>query len=174
MRSILRSKKADATDGLMMMITLFFLAVSLLIVGFVNSKISNIISTTDGLNSTTTATSAVTQLDLITSTSIQKGFAILFAFLCIGSLLTSFLVRVHPAFFFIYIITTGVMVILGAILGNVYNTLINNETLIDVASQQTMTNWIMTHIVGIMLAVVAISLIVLFAKVPDETGGSVV
>ena len=174
MRSILRSKKADATDGLMMMITLFFLAVSLLIVGFANSKISNIISTTDGLNSTTTATSAVTQLDLITSTYIQKGFAILFAFLCIGSLLTSFLVRVHPAFFFIYIITTGVMVILGAILGNVYNTLINNETLIDVASQQTMTNWIMTHIVVIMLAVVAISLIVLFAKVPDETGGSVV
>jgi hypothetical protein len=154
-----------------MLITLFFLAVAMLVVGFAISKISNVVSTTEGLNSTSTATNVIYQLNLMTSTTINKGFAILFTFLCIGSILTSFLVRVHPAFFFIYIITTGVMVILGAVLGNVYNTLINDTTLIDVASQQTMTNWIMSHIVGIMIAVVAISLIVLFAKVPDEISG---
>ena len=163
-------KKADATDGIIILITVFFLAVSFIVVAFINNKLSNTISTT-ALNQTSVATQVTATMNRITTNGIQQGFVMIFSFLVIGTMLSSFLVRVHPAFMFLYIIMAGLMVLLGAIFANMYNALINNATLGEIALQQTAMNWIMSHIVAIMIATVALSVVILMAKPPESSGG---
>lgn len=163
---MLKNKKADVSDGIIILITLFFLAVSFVVVAFINDNLSEIISTTE-LNTTQVATSAAAAMNRMTTNGIQQGFVIIFAFLVIGTLLSSFLVRVHPVFLFLYIIMAGIMVILGVVLANTYNTLINAEAISEIAGQQTQINWIMSHIITIMIATVALSVIILLAKPPE-------
>lgn len=167
---MIRGKKADASDGIIILVMIFFLAVSFIVAAFVNSKISTIISTT-ALNQSDSAAKIVQSVDKVTTNGIQQGFVMMFVFMVIGTILSSFLVRVHPAFFFLYLIFAAVTVILGAILGNVYSNFINNATMAEVAAQQPQINWIMSHIVVIMISTIAISVLVLFAKPPEFGGG---
>jgi hypothetical protein len=165
----LRNKKGDVSDGIIIVVTLFFLAIAFIAVAFINDKFSWVIRNTV-LNETSVADQIADSVDLITTKTIQQGYAMIFAFLCIGTLLSSFLVRVHPAFFFMYILFGGFMVILGVVLANAYSAFINNDTLATIASQQTMITWIMTHVVKIMIGVIALSVVVLMAKQPESGG----
>lgn len=166
---MLRNKKADASDGMIILIMVFFLAVSFIVVAFFNDKLSTIITTT-ALNQTSVAAQIGTTMDRITTNGIQQGFVMIFAFLVIGTMLSSFLVRVHPGFLFLYILLAGFTVIVGVVLANAYNAVIQNATLNPIAGQQTMITWVMTNIIKIMIATIALSVIVLLAK-PPEIGG---
>jgi len=161
------SKRGDVSDGIVILITLFFIAVAFIAVAFINDKFKDVVADT-ALNESTAASSIVSGLDRITTSGIQNGFVLIFGFLVIGTLVSSFLVRVHPAFIFLYIIFAGFAVILAVVIANAYNTMINATALQSIAAQQGMMNWIMQHIVKIIIGVIGLSMIVLFAKFPDN------
>lgn len=161
-------KRGDVSDGIIIIVTLFFLAIAFLVAAFVNDKLKDVVETTP-LNDTEVASTIIDKMDNITSTSIQRGFVMIFAILVIGTMVSSFLVRVHPAFIFVYILFMGFTVFVSIILANTYDMVIENATLAEIANQQTMTNWIMAHIVKIMIGVVALSVFILFAKIPEDT-----
>jgi len=170
----MRGKKGDASDIVTFLIIVFFLGVSFLVVSFANNEFSNIIKETK-LNSTPVASSVTDKLDTITSTTLQKTFVFIVAMLIIGMMISAFMVDVHPVFLFIYIFILAITLFITAPLSNTYESLMNVDTLNPIASQQTMTNWIMEHLVGIMLGVGALSMIILFGKLrggPGLSGGS--
>lgn len=168
---MLKNKRADASGFILFGILLFFFAVSLLVGAFTTSKLKSAI-TGSALNDTTIAPTIVTRMDDVTNTSIQNGYVVIFVFLIVGLLLSSFLVRIHPIFIFIYIIFLGVSIFVSAILANIYQELTEVSLINSVASQQTMITWIMSHIALIMLGVGALSLIITFSKIFGQGGYS--
>lgn len=160
---IRKNKKGDASNYITFVIIVFFLAVSLLITAFMNDQIYEAINTTE-LNDTSVSPNVLTQLDLMTTSTIQNGFVAIFAFLIIGMMVSSFMVRIHPIWLFIYIIFLAITLFTAMPLANAYQLLMNNEALSSVADQQNMINWIMENLVMITLGAGALSLIVTFAK----------
>ncbi|MBD3252884.1 hypothetical protein GF386_04080 [Candidatus Pacearchaeota archaeon] len=166
-----RNKRGDASNFVTFIIVLFFLAVSFLIAAFVNDNISDVIKETD-LNTTTYASSYTGAIDQMTTTTIQRGFAMIIAFLVIGMMISAFLIRIHPIFIFIYIITLGISLFAMIPIANTYEILIGTDALSSVADQQTMINWIMQYSVFILLGAGALSIIIIFAKLAGGTQSS--
>ena len=161
------NKKGDVSEGITFIVVIFFLAVSLLIAAFVNDKLKNIVEDTP-LNSTTASASIISGMNKITTTGVQQGFTLIFSFLIIGMMLSSFMTRVHPAWLFLYIIFLAFAVIMAAPLANTYNVLANTDAIKSVADQQTQINWIMQHSIKILIGAVALSMVILFAKLPEN------
>jgi hypothetical protein len=88
------------------------------------------------------------------------------AFLIIGQIISSFLVKYHPVFIVLFILIAGFSVFISFVLGNAYSAFVNAEEINDVASHYTTMNWIWQHIGVIMSAISALNLIVLFARLP--------
>lgn len=161
----LNHKKGDVTEGLTFVVIIFFLAVSLLVSGFVITKIKLAVEDT-ALSNSTSAPDIIDGLDNLSTTGVQRAFVFLFAFLIVAMMMTAFLVRVHPAWLFLYVIFMAISVILAVLVSNTYSALINTEALRDYAATQTQITWVMTHSVKIVIGAVALSLIILFAKPP--------
>lgn len=157
------NKKGDATDYMIILLIIFFLAVSFIIGIFVNTKISDVISTT-ALNESVAYESINTSFTNINANGVQRAFVAMFAILIIFSLLSAFLVRVHPAFLFIYIIMLAITMFTAVFVGNVYGQMQDNATLNAVMETQPMINYIMTNIVKIIMGIGGLSMIIVFAK----------
>lgn len=162
------NKKGDVSDIITFIVIIFFLAVGLVVAAFANDKIKNIVEDT-ALNQSDSATTIVSSLNYITTTGVQRAFVFIFAFMIIGMMLSSFLVRVHPAWIFLYILFLGFAVIITVPLANTYQTLIESSALSEVAAQQTQITFIMQHSIKILIGAAILSWIILFAK-PLEGG----
>ena len=168
---IKQRKKGDASSIVTFLIIVFFLAISFVIVGFANEKIKEVVDTTV-LNSTSVSDDVSTQLGNITEKTINNGFAAIVAFLIIGMMISSMMVKVHPVFLFLYIIVTAIAIFISIPLANTYEKVVTNTTLSSVASQQTIITWVMQHIVLVLLGTAALSMIILFSKMGGVSNGS--
>jgi len=157
------NRKGDISEGITLMVIVFFIAISFIVVALANTKISNAISDTV-LNDSQAAEQILTSLDYITSTGINRGFVFIFAFLIIGMMLSSFLVRVHPAWLFLYILFLGFAIVITVPLANAYQAIIEADAFAEVAAQQTMITYVMQHSIKILIAASIFSWIILFAK----------
>ncbi len=164
------TKKADPTDILLFLVIIFFLAVSLSVALFANSKIKDMISTTD-LNSTEAYESINESFGNINDFVAQRGFTLFFGILIIGIIVSSFMVRVHPTFIFLYIIILGVSIFTSIYLANAYALMVSNPQLMEIASKYAMMTWIMQNVAKILLAVGALSMIIIFGKIGGGTSG---
>lgn len=163
MRSVLKNNKAEVTDMMYFLLVVFVFAVGLFIMIFVTSKISTGIRSAN-LNTTSAGEQAVQALENISNSTINNGFLMLFAGFVISMMITSFLVRTHPIFLFLYIIFLAVTIILSFYLGNAYYTLQTNPLFTDILSQASYVNLIMNHIAEITIGATALSIIIVFAK----------
>ena len=137
---------------------------------FVNTKIQSIISNTalNESNAYTQINSSFTDINLV---GVQRGFTLFFGILIIGILVSSFLIRVHPVFIFIYILTLGVAILVAIYLANAYELVVSNPQFAAIAGDyQTMT-FVMKNITKILLAVGALSMIIIFGKIGGGTSG---
>jgi len=162
-------KKGFLGDVLFILVILFFLAVGFLVVAFTNDIFRDVVTETQ-LNASNSSTAIVDSLDTISTKTIQRGFAVMFGLLFIGIIVSSFLVRVHPVWFFIFLFVLAVTILLAVYLGNVYQDLTEVNALEDIASEQTMTNWIMEHIVVLTLVMGVLGIIITFSKIFSSGG----
>ena len=162
MRSIIKQKKGELTDMLIFVITLFILATGFFIIMFVIPSITDGLRTA-GLNNSIEGTNAIQSLDNFNDI-INNGFMLLSVGLVISMMITSFLVRTHPIFLFLYIFFLIVGLLLAVYLGNAYNAIENNPIFSTALSQATFLHWWMNYIFEITLAVGALSMIIVFAK----------
>ena len=166
-------KKGDPTDIFLFLVIIFFIAVSFIVVIFANTKIHEIISTT-ALNQSDAYSSIDASFTNINDFIIQRGFTLFFAILVMGILVSSFLIRVHPIFIFIYIITLLVTILTAVYLSNTYALLVANAQLALIADKFATITWVMQHVTKILLAVGAMSMIIIFGKIGggDTTGSN--
>ncbi len=163
------NKKGDVTDMLIFIVVVFILAVGLFIFAFVVPQITDGLNDA-GLNSSTEGAFAINSLSDFGTITIQRGFLLLFAGLIISTMVTSFFARTHPLFLFLYILILGITVFLGIYLGNAYQQLTDTAIFVDTAASQGLINIVMNNIITIVIAVGALSMIIVFAKF--STGGS--
>lgn len=163
MRSILKPKKGELTDMMIFLITIFTLAVGLFTFTFIIPAITSGLRLA-GLNSTTEASNAIDQMDTIGTSTINNGFMMLFVGLILSVMITSFLVRTHPIFLFLYIFFLAITLLLSFYLGNAYNTIITTPIFANTVQNASFITLVMSHIAEICLAVGALSMIIVFAK----------
>ncbi|MHA1482676.1 MAG: hypothetical protein ACTSQA_04465 [Candidatus Heimdallarchaeaceae archaeon] len=162
-------KKGDITDIPILLIVIFILALGFFIYAFIIPQIADGLMTA-GVNNSEEGNTAILELELIGTELIQKGFFFLFAGLVIGTMISAFFVRTHPIFLFLYIIFLGITVVLGTYLGNAYEQMTEIEIFAETLASQTLINFVMNNIITIMIAVGALSMVIVFAKF--STGGT--
>ncbi len=164
----LENKKGDVTDILIFIVVIFILAVGLFIFAYIVPQISSGLNDA-GLNSSTEGANAITSLSNFGTVTIQRGFFLLFVGLIISTMVTSFFARTHPIFLFLYIMILGITVFLGVYLGRAYRDLSEISIFADTLGSQGLINIVMNNIITIVIAVGALSMIIVFAKF--STGG---
>lgn len=163
MRSIIKQKKGELTDMLIFLITIFILAVGFFIMIFVVPQITGGLRTA-GLNNSAETATAIDDTESIMTGVINYGFAFIFFGLIASLMITSFLVRTHPIFLFLYIFFLAITLLIGVYLGNYYDDLKSNTIFAATLNNASLINLIMNHIVEICLSVGALSMIIVFAK----------
>ncbi len=163
-------KKGDLPDLLIFLVTIFVFAIGLLIMAFVIPEISEGMEIA-GMNSTQGGQDAIDELTELGVNGMQKGFLFLFVGFIIGLMISSFLVRTHPIFIFLYIIFLGLTLFLGTYVGNAFEQVATSNALAATAADQTLITIVMQNIVLITLAVGALSIIIIFAKFSGFGGG---
>lgn len=161
---MLKGKKADATMIILILIIIFYLVVSFLVVNFVGIKFTEVMETT-ALNETDASPKIIDAMETITSKTIDNGFLLIFAFLIIGIIISSFLIRIHPVWLFLYIIFLGMGILLAVFLGNAYQDITEHGVFAEAVTNMPKTMWVMQHIVKIILGAGALSMIVIFSKI---------
>lgn len=163
-------KKGELQDILILVITLFILAVGLFILIYVIPSITNGMNIA-GMNNSAEGVNAISSLSNIGTNTINNGFMMLFIGLIMSVMITSFLVRTHPIFLFLYIFMLAITIILAVYLGNAYYDLQTNPIFASTVNDASFINLVMNNIVEITLAVGALSMIIVFAKF-STFGGS--
>lgn len=167
---IRKQKKGDPSDIILLLVMIFFLAISFVAVGFVNSKIKETIDTTQ-LNQSDAYSSISRSFKTINEVTVQRGFVLFFGFLIIGILVSSFLIKVHPIFIFIYIIVLAMAIFTAIYLANAYELVVSNAQFAALSSNNTMITWVMQNVVKILLGVGALSMVIIFSKIFGGGGG---
>jgi hypothetical protein len=163
------NKKAELTDMLIFVITIFILAIGFFILMFIVPSITGGLRTS-GLNNSAEGERAIAGLDDF-GNIINNGFLMLFVGLCASMMVTSFFVRTHPIFLFLYILIFGITILLSFYLGNAYHQLIENEVFSSMVDTATFSNFIMSNIAEITVALSALSILIVFAKFSSFGGG---
>lgn len=163
-------KKGDLPDVLVWLITIFILAIGLFIFAYVIPTIGTGLSDA-GLNKSTEGANAIQTFSSIGTVTIQRGFFMLFAGLIMGVMISSFLIRTHPIFMFLYVIFLGLSVFLATYFGNAYETLTSSTLFAGTLASQGLINVVMNNLPKITLGVGALSIIIVFAKFTSARGG---
>ncbi len=170
-RSLRKDKRADVTDMLIFSLMVFVIGVGLFILVFTIDAISDGLRD-GGLNNTDEGSNAIDELESFGTVQLQRGFMLFFVGLIMSTMISSFLVRVHPIFLFLYIAFLILTVFLGTYLANAYDTMRTIPIFADELASQTLINVVFENMVIILIAVGALSLFIVFAKFSSFFGGS--
>lgn len=157
------SKKGDLPDMLVFLVTVFVFAIGLLIFAFVIPSIANGLGIA-GMNQSSEGAAAIDEVVELGVGGMQKGFFFLFVGLIMGIMITSFLIRTHPIFMFMYIFFLGITVFLATFIGNAFEQVATSPALAETLGTQGLISAVMQNIVVIVLVVGAISMIIIFSK----------
>lgn len=163
MEGLIRNKNGELSDMLIFLITIFVLGVGLFILLYITPSISNGLRIA-GLNNSIEGTAAINSMDTTFSTMLNRGFFMLFIGLTISVMITSFLVRTHPIFLFLYVLFLIITVLLSFYLGNAFAQMSQNPIFASALSNASFFTLVMSHIAEITIAVGALSIIIVFAK----------
>lgn len=157
------NNRGEVWDMMIFLITIFVLAVGFFVLMFVIPSITTGLRTA-GLNSTYEGENAIAQLNDFGTNGINNGFMLIFWGLTASMMITSFFVRTHPIFLFLYILFLIVTVIVSFYIGNAYHQLIDNPIFAGMVGTATFSTFVMNNIAEITIATVVLSMIIVFAK----------
>ncbi len=157
-----KDKRGSIIDTFFLIVTLFGLAIFLVIIGYTVPKISDQLKNTE-LNQSSASLTALNEMDN-TIAKFDGIFLFIFIGLIMSILISAFLIDSHPIFIPIFIFLLGFAVVVSAILSNVYNTISTDSTLSSVATTLPYTNTILNNFVLIIIGVGVLSMIVIFGK----------
>jgi len=166
---MLRNKKADASAIILILIIIFFIAVSFLVVNYVGIKFQWIMDNT-ALNQSDAAPAVSEGINKVTTVTMDNGFVLIFAFLIIGIIISSALIRIHPVWLFLYIIFLAAAIFMGVFLGNAYQKITEAPVFAAAVSNMSKTIWLMKNSLKMALAAGALSMIVIFSKILGRGG----
>lgn len=159
----LTQKKGDILDIIIFLVTLIILSIGFFTFAYIVPNITDGFNNA-GLNNSVQGINAIDHLESFGVVGIQRGFFFIFVGLIMGIMVSSFFIRTHPIFIFLYIFMLAIAVILSVYLGNIYETFTANPLFAERLADQTWINLIMNNIVKIILGIGALSIVIIFSK----------
>lgn len=166
-----RNLRGDPTDLILLLVILFFITISLVIALYVNNILLDDIISNTVLNQSEAYDDIQENFTTINEYVVQRAFTVFFGLLIIGILVSSFLIRVHPVFLFIYIFTLGIAIFVSIYLANTYELIVSNPEFASFAANYATMTWVMSHVAQILLGTGALSMIIIFGKLQNIIGG---
>ncbi len=156
-----KKKGNSALDTITILLIIFVMA----IVSVVGYKLFDELNTDVQADLTSSTAKNISQ-DLYDKYPPLMDNILLFAFvlLVLFSIVAVFMVDSHPIFFIIMVILLVVTFLATMLLGNVYTEMMTDSEYTSYANDMNYTNWVMEHIVQLMIATGFLITIALFAK----------
>ena len=169
-----KNKRGDLTDIILFVVIMFFLAVSFVVVLYVNDILKVEIIEGTELGNTSAAASILESFNTVNQYTTQRAYAMMMGLLLISVVASAFLVRLHPAFMFIYIIMLAFTLMVGVFLANAYDEIIQEPEFAALASNYTMIDFFLNNLILIVLVTGILATIVAFSKIFPalDLGGS--
>lgn len=162
-------KKSDLPDVLIFLVVTFILCIGAIVFAFIIPEITDGLRVA-GLNESIQGSANIDYLENWATTGLQKGFFFLIIGLMIGTMISAFLINLHPIFIVLYIFIGALTLFIGTYLGNAFEQFLTTtpqfESLVDTQPFITM---VMQNIVLITLVVLALSIIITFSKFSSFT-----
>ena len=83
--------------------------------------------------------------------------------------ISSFFIRIHPIWIFVYTLTGIIAIFLTVLLANTYSVFVASPAFAEIVEHQTYSLWVMRHSVIIMTASIILSLGLIFGKPGDSS-----
>lgn len=162
------NKKGDIFDSMSLLIILVIFGIGFFVIAWIIPNITTGLGNA-GLNNSAEGESAISQLNDFGINGIQRGYFWLFIGLCIAQIISAFYADTHPIWLFLYIVFLALTVILGTYLGNMYGTITSNSAFSGFS--QGLIEAVMGNLMKIIIAIGALSMIIIFSKWAFFTGG---
>ena len=156
------NKKASLDDLPIILIIIFFLAVTTLTAKLMLSKVNEQYQESDQVG--TTAKDIIGKADNDYASIFDGTFLVIFFVLALGSILMASQVDVSPIFFPASIIVYVILIIVSAVFGNAYYNIASASEMIPYSEQFTIIPFIFNNIVLILLGIGILLGIVLYSK----------
>jgi len=166
---MIENKRGSIVDIAFLIVFLLGFAIFILVAGYVIPQITGALDSSE-IGNNTASHNALTYTENLT-TRFDGILLVMFIGLTIGIFITSFLIDSSPIFIPIYIILLAFILIFAVVVENVYEGF-NTGALASTFAEHTMTNYIMTHLIFIAIAVGCLSMILIFARPRIGVGGS--
>ena len=171
---MLKNKRADVTDIIMVGFWLLIIGIGIFaIMFFANSAISPLKDSIIGDDPSSYA--ALDSWQNYSNLAVPGTFLIIFFAVILGVIISSFFVRSHPIFIPIYILFALISIVVAVVLGNVWGNLKDVsefQTILDTNTITTIMDTIMSNMVLVTLVIFIITLVVIFAKPGGGQAGS--
>lgn len=165
MRKLKLGNKKGIADTIVILVTLFSLAITIIVAIYLSSELKTrltpVLNEQDPSNVSTTALNntldaGIKYYDII--------FVSMFVISVLGMVITSFLFYAHPVFVVIYIILSIGSIISSVFVSNIFETISSNSVFVSSLSSIPMTVWIVQNLPLLTAVLVMISIIVIYAK----------
>lgn len=171
-----KNKKAGVTDVFFVILTLAAIAFILLFTNRVWNDISDNLA--PKLNNTGTSgdvyiQKAFTDTSNVFNTTFDFVFLIIFMGLILGIILTGFLVPVHPAFAYVFVLFLMMAVLIAVPLSNAFQDMAETDKLEDSSERMPMMKFILYRLPLITAIIGALMLITIYSRSRLAGGGLV-
>lgn len=174
-RSLLYNRKGDIASLIYVVTILFAIGFILVFVNTLNHKLSvateNIFNQSETLQNSS-AIPAIQKIRAVDDVAWDYAFLGIYVAIMLGLGMTSYATRINIAFFWVYIIMSLVVLMLGIMLSNAWQTAATNEQLSESVARFPITNFFLgSYAPTAITALILVTALLLFAKPPESIGG---
>lgn len=149
-------------DMITIIVVVIVMAISLLYGNYILGTINDDIASDDSFGIDAKGVTAT--MDANYSSLFDNIFLFAFSLFVVFVLVSVFLIDTHPVFFVISVILLIFVFIVGGLLANSYNDIASDDTISSYANNFTFINWVMGHLIELIIGIGFMVSIVLFAK----------
>jgi hypothetical protein len=173
MKKILKNKQGQFLSVLILVITLFVVGITLFFLNHVNKQIYDKFDETFKAEPTlnnTEAHLAVQKFQGVEGSKIwDYAFLAIFIGMFIQMLMFSFASRTNIAFFWVFTLLGVVVLVVGTILSNIWQTMASNTEFVVTLARFPITNMILgSYYPTIISGIIFLGMIILFGKFPGQ------
>ena len=170
-----KNKKGDIASLIYVVIVIFCIGFVVILANKLNHKIfdaeETIFNNSVELNNSA-AIPAIQKIRNVDDTAWDYAFLGIYVAVMLGLGMTAYAQRINIAFFWVYIIMSLVVLMLGVAMSNAWQTAVESDALSDVVVRFPITNFLLgTYAPLVVTALIMVTALLLFAKPPETAGG---
>lgn len=171
MRSIIKQKKGDIFQVIIMLIILLVIAIVGLICLVLTTNVNNFWDSSGLLNDTAVGTQAIDTLQDTAPKTTDYAIFFLFLGMNIGILVAAVRTNFSPIIIFLFILLTLIAIMFAAGAVNMYQGLAQQSNVIDISSGLTFTNFLFSRYLPLVVSMICAGIMLIMY---GRSGGDII